>query len=84
MWHLANVGMVSWHQLACSVAELAGLDARRVEPIAACDMGWRAPRPAFSALGSQRATLLPPLEHALERFMRDCEVSWKEPAGRRI
>jgi dTDP-4-dehydrorhamnose reductase len=31
-------------------------------------LGWRATRPRFSALGSTRGYLLPPLEHALHRY----------------
>jgi len=30
-------------------------------------------RPAYSVLASERALLMPPLEHALERYFGDCE-----------
>src|SRR5690606_35787023 len=71
IWHLANAGAVAWTDLARGAAELAGLDARAVDECAPADLGWRAERPRYSALASDRATLLPPLDNALERYMRD-------------
>jgi dTDP-4-dehydrorhamnose reductase len=84
IWHLANRGNVSWFELARSVAELAGLDAQRIEPATAAELGWVAPRPAYSALTSERGNLLPNLDSALECFLRDCEIDWRQPVGRRI
>jgi hypothetical protein len=33
-----------------------------------------APRPLYSVLGSERGLLLPTLEDALSRYLRDCEM----------
>lgn len=35
----------------------------------------RGPQPRYSALGSARGTLLPPLEDALDRYPQECEIS---------
>ena len=70
IWHLANIGACSWFDLATRSASLAGLDPDRVHACRGSDVGWTAPRPAFSVLGSERATLLRPLEEALAQYLQ--------------
>jgi dTDP-4-dehydrorhamnose reductase len=41
------------------------------------DLHLRAYRPLFSALGSERGVLMPTLDDALARFLRDCEIDWR-------
>jgi dTDP-4-dehydrorhamnose reductase len=68
VWHLANRGAVSWADLVRLGADVAGV---RHHLLDACDtaaLGFRAPRPAYSVLGSERGALLPSLEEALQRF----------------
>lgn len=69
IWHLANVGAVTWAALARSVAALAGAPASQVEGRPAETLGYLAQRPAYSALGSERGRLLPPLEDTLGRYL---------------
>jgi dTDP-4-dehydrorhamnose reductase len=71
IWHLANRGEIAWADFARAAADAAGLDASLVIATPARLLGFRAPRPSYSALGSTRGLLLPPLDHALERFTRD-------------
>lgn len=70
IWHLTNVGACSWFDLARRAATLAGLDPHRVHACRSPEVGWTAPRPSFSVLGSERATLLGPLDEALARHIR--------------
>ena len=77
VWHLANPGAVTWAELARLAARLAGLDEGLVEARPSRELGFAAPRPAYSALGSERGALLPPLEDALSRYFRDCEVAFR-------
>ncbi len=70
VWHVANRGALSWLELAQLAAEQAGLDASRIDPCTGPDIGWHAPRPAFAALASERATLLGGLDDALARYTR--------------
>jgi dTDP-4-dehydrorhamnose reductase len=72
IWHLANRGAVSWSQLACMAAEGAQLDTRLVRPVPGISLGWVAPRPRFSALGSERGQLMPTLEEGLSRYLAAC------------
>lgn len=72
LWHLANRGAVSWARLARMAAEAAGLDGRLIHGLATVELGHVAPRPRYSALGSERALLMPSLEDALGRYLGDC------------
>jgi dTDP-4-dehydrorhamnose reductase len=69
VWHLTNGHAVTWADLAIRAAARAGLDTSRVEtqPSRACN--YRARRPAYSAMHSERAMLLPTLDNALERYL---------------
>ena len=78
IWHVANAGAVSWLELAQRAAEHAGIDPAGVEGCQSADIGWVAPRPTFSALSSERATLLPTLDEALKRYARS--RAWKRVA----
>lgn len=68
VWHLANIGATSWADLARMVARLGGYSTELIEQVKSCELPWRARRPSFSALGSSRGALLPPLQGALERY----------------
>lgn len=71
IWHLATPGAVTWAELARRAAELAGVDARTLEPRPTRDFGFVAPRPLYTALASERGWPLPPLDDALGRFVRE-------------
>jgi dTDP-4-dehydrorhamnose reductase len=69
IWHLNNGGALTWVELASKAAERAGVDASRLEaqPSSACN--YRAQRPRYTVLHSERAILLPALDNALERYL---------------
>ena len=71
LWHLANAGAITWADLAREVASLAGLDSTRVHARSAKELDWIAPRPAYSALTSERGVLLPSLEAAIDRYLNE-------------
>jgi len=54
LYHMASAGSCSWCELAREVVQLAGLDVE-VVPITTAEIGRPAPRPAYSALASERA-----------------------------
>ena len=64
VWHLANQGLVSWHELALQVARAARLDA---SPLVSTDQGGA----CVTGLTSERGLLLPPLGEAIERYVWD-------------
>ncbi len=71
LWHLANSGAIAWADLARCAANKAGLDANRIESRPTAALGLAAPRPAYSALSSERGVLLPDLDRAITCYLRD-------------
>jgi dTDP-4-dehydrorhamnose reductase len=69
VWHLANVGTLTWAELAEQAAARAGVDASRLEAISVDDCGFTAARPRYTGLHSERGILLPSLDHALGRYL---------------
>ncbi len=74
VWHLANAGAVTWAELATLAAKMAGLDPGYVEGRPAAALNLAAPRPLYSVLGSERGWLMPALDDALHRYLRECQV----------
>jgi len=64
IWHLANQGRLSWHELAVRVAEGAGLDPSLVLPLKG-DEG------SDTTLTSRRGIMLRPVEEAIEDYVRE-------------
>lgn len=73
VWHLANPGEITWAGFARAAAQQAGLNSSLVVDTPMHGFDLPAPRPAYSALGSIRGTLLPPLDHAIERYVAATE-----------
>jgi dTDP-4-dehydrorhamnose reductase len=69
IWHLTNAQPVTWAELALKAASLAEVDASRLEAVPASTLQQVAPRPLYSALGTEKAILLPPLDDAISRFL---------------
>lgn len=68
VWHLTNDGVVSWTDFGKWVAD--GMSAP--QSLVLEDPPWIAPpQPRCLALKSERATLMPKLEHALERYLEE-------------
>lgn len=71
LWHLANAGAITWADWAREVAVLAGLDPTYLHARPAKELNWVAPRPAYSALTSERGVLLPKLEVAIDQYLNE-------------
>ena len=81
VWHLSNAGALTWADFARLAAGRAGLESSLVRGCPTASLGLAAPRPAFSALDSERGALLPPLDDALARYFDECAL-WA-PSRRR-
>jgi dTDP-4-dehydrorhamnose reductase len=79
IWHLANAGAVSWFEWARAVAAEVQAPMSLVRPSAMVDICRPAPRPAYSALTSERGQLMRPLELAVT----ECLARLEPPHGRR-
>lgn len=70
IWHLANQGSVSWHGLAYTVAREAGVPTDLLVKIEDGDT-------RLTALASERGAIMPSLESAIHRFLRETTVPWR-------
>ena len=68
VWHLSNEGMLSWADFATAIADRAGYKKNNLLFKNLDEMGWKAQRPLYSALKSDKGIKLPVLDNALERF----------------
>jgi dTDP-4-dehydrorhamnose reductase len=77
---------VTWLELARRAADLAGFDWSLIEGRPMESFGFTARRPRYSALASARAALLPSLEHALHRYIKEAGFGQQPevPAGERL
>jgi dTDP-4-dehydrorhamnose reductase len=71
IWHLSNVGSVTWVELARLAANLHGLNTDLIDARPTRSFNFTARRPAYSVLGSDRGQMLPTLEGALSRYTRE-------------
>ncbi len=70
LWHLTNGAPLSWAEFGVAVAEAVGLNAKRIRPTPAAELGWRAQRPAYVPLGTERGVIMPRFSQALDHFAR--------------
>ncbi|HEY0406716.1 MAG TPA: sugar nucleotide-binding protein, partial [Pyrinomonadaceae bacterium] len=78
LWHLSNNGALTWAELARRVATLAGLNPQNVLARPTAQLHYAAPRPLYSVLGSERGRLLPTLEDAIARYLREPEAQLEQ------
>jgi dTDP-4-dehydrorhamnose reductase len=73
IWHVANDGACTWADLARMTAQHAGLSPDFVVPRPMAAFGLAAARPRQTVLVSEQGLVLPSLEHALSRCVREME-----------
>ena len=71
IWHLTNEGMLTWSEFAKVIAKSGGYNIKNVVCCCQHEIGWKATRPAYSVLESNKGVKLPPLEHAIDRFFNE-------------
>jgi len=71
LWHLANVGDVTWAELAERAATRMGIATASLRRTTGAARGEVAARPSYSVLSSERALLMPTLDDALARFANE-------------
>jgi dTDP-4-dehydrorhamnose reductase len=71
IWHLTNNGKTTWANLARKVSDRAGLDTDLVEAQPHHLLNWKAARPKYSVLKSDKGVLLPSLDNALIRYFKE-------------
>lgn len=69
LWHLTNGEALSWIDLARRAAVSADLDPGALRATHSSECSHVAARPQNSTLHSSRGILMPPLQHAIDRFV---------------
>jgi dTDP-4-dehydrorhamnose reductase len=77
IWHLANVGAITWADLARVAASVAGISSAGIQGRPTAALGFAAQRSPYSVLGSARGWLMPPLENALSRYCHEMGLKGK-------
>lgn len=80
IWHLANRGGMTWSDLALEAAQRSGLDKDLVICCKRDSLNLRAVRPMYGVMDSSNASLMPTLEHALDRYFFEISKSSGHPA----
>jgi dTDP-4-dehydrorhamnose reductase len=70
VWHLASVGAVTWEELARRAARAASVSTAKLRGVSVAEVRLRAARPKYSALTSERASIMASLDDALSRYAR--------------
>ena len=78
IWHVANSGRLTWAEFARHAAERAAFDPVGVHARPGHALGFKAPRPSFTALSSERGNFMAPFEDSLDRCFREMKWSHKE------
>jgi len=68
IWHLANKGALTWHELAIEVAQRNHLNTKYLNPLPVSELGFIAKRPIYSVLTSDKGVQLQTLEKALDHY----------------
>jgi dTDP-4-dehydrorhamnose reductase len=71
IWHLTNEQALTWSDFARTAADRGRLGTALLNACSHSDLHWTATRPAYSALRSERSSLLPSLGHALNQYFDD-------------
>ncbi|WP_445633924.1 family 1 glycosylhydrolase [Nostoc sp. DSM 114161] len=71
LWHLANKSAVAWADLARLAAKKAGVSVKSLVSLPTQELGWIATRPVYSVLGSDRGELMPHLDSAISRYLKE-------------
>ncbi len=77
IWHLVNPGNVSWADFAKMAAKLADVPSSTLRACSARELETQTMAPGYRVLTSERGILLPALEDALARFLRDRVAKWQ-------
>jgi dTDP-4-dehydrorhamnose reductase len=68
IFHITNGETVSWAELAIKAAVMAGYDRSLISEVSQQFLYWKAKRPRYSALVSEKGITLPTLDDALECY----------------
>jgi dTDP-4-dehydrorhamnose reductase len=77
IWHLTNHTETTWFELAYLAASMQGVDTRRLQAVTHQEQLLlnRAKRPQYSVLGTERCRIMPHLENAMSRYVKEVRLA---------
>lgn len=75
IWHIVNDSVISWADFARVITHLSDCDMNLVQGVTMDSLGYKARRPRYSALASEKGIILPQLHNAIDRFLKEMEFS---------
>lgn len=74
LWHLSNHTEISWFELARMAARMRGISTSSLRPLSSEELPYTAKRPAYSVLETERCKIMPTLDDAVSRYMREAGI----------
>ena len=74
LWHISNSGITTWASFGKMIAARTGYGSEKLIARPLVEMRWKAPRPLYSVLGSEKGIKLPDFGHALDRYFENRTV----------
>jgi dTDP-4-dehydrorhamnose reductase len=71
IWHLSNDGMLTWYEFAEELASRGHFQKKYISPCYQHETTWKAKRPQYSVLQSDKGITLPPVLNAIDRFFEE-------------
>ncbi len=71
IWHLTNNGMITWYDFAEELAARGGYVKKAIYSCNQYEKKWKAKRPVYSVLQSDKGIKLPSLSNAIDRFFEE-------------
>lgn len=79
LWHVAGDTALSWHDFARRIADRCGLQQALIDESSPHELGWKAERPAYAALGTSRGLAMPSLDAAIGQFCDSLPILRPQP-----
>jgi dTDP-4-dehydrorhamnose reductase len=73
IYHVANVGRITWADLAFKLSKMTGLNDSLIKAVPVAELSLKAKRPKNAVLASEKGIVMPALETALQRYMEATE-----------
>jgi dTDP-4-dehydrorhamnose reductase len=74
IWHLSNEGEISWYALAVAIVKRQGLDPSCIIAQSAATIDFKAIRPAYSVLSTNKGYMMRELHQAIDDFYKEKNI----------
>ncbi|MBA2407144.1 MAG: sugar nucleotide-binding protein [Chitinophagales bacterium] len=80
IWHVANEGVLSWADFAREITRGTDCEIALIRGTSVNTLDYKAKRPHYSALASEKGIILPSVDNAIDRYLKELELEVKHAA----